>query len=649
MAHKIVSGDILTNEQLSHHLKVFAGPGAGKTHFLVENIKQLISTHPSLAKSKSRKILCITYTNAAVREIQNRLDRYSGAVEIHTIHGFIIEFIIKPFQSILREIMAKDFTIDVKGKGAITSQIEGLGILHGFDKEEIYEAITGTSYNELSYSKKIMGEVQVDINKYDTENEEFSKLMASQKFHCSSKIDSGYVLPLKKYIWSKVRKLTHDEILYFGYRILEENSTALYAIRVQFPFIFVDEFQDTNPLQTKLIKLIAQKSTIVGVIGDVAQSIYSFQGAKPSQFQNFSVGGHTTLDEYLIEGNRRSSPNIVNFCNFLRQYDDNIKQISIRSYESDEKRSVTEQKKIQFIVGNSHVALEQIAQVVEDGGVVLTRTWAAAFSYIRGVSQNQVGCLTKIYNSYYTSPIEIRRDIEEFNHVLWVKAFKIIFGLWTGHISGAANEMLKTISMFTKIDNKNIVPKHLVQLRSLSEQLFNGVTKESTDVMTTDIINKFNDYINTEEFTELRALLGGEVKIDIFSELDSEDLENNVRSLNWQTSYKLFTEVFSLGSKYMTVHQAKGLEWDKVVVSVDPNPRSDRDAITLQQMYEAPKLMDESSSDEFTRMYYVACSRAKSNLYIHLPEGFPIGVIDNAFASYRERTGQRIEYEFLPG
>ena len=49
-------------------------------------------------------------------------------------------------------------------------------------------------------------------------------------------------------------------------------------------FIFVDEFQDTNPLQTKLIKMIGEKSTIIGIIGDLAQSIYSFQGAKPSQF-----------------------------------------------------------------------------------------------------------------------------------------------------------------------------------------------------------------------------------------------------------------------------------------------------------------------------------------------------------------------------
>lgn len=414
---------------------------------------------------------------------------------------------------------------------------------------------------------------------------------------------------------------------------------------MQFPFVFVDEFQDTNPIQTKIIKLIGQKSTIVGVIGDVAQSIYSFQGAKPSQFYCFEPSGDVKLEEYSIEGNRRSSSNIVNFCNFLRQSDPTIiNQRSIRPYVTEDDSKTIENQKIQFFIGDSLNVLEQIALVVEDGGVVLTRTWATAFSFIRGISQDQVKCLNRIYSSYYASPIEIRKEIEEFSNVTWVKAFKTIFGLWNMFRRGAINELFYTISMFTEIDSKRIIPKHLLQFRSLSEQLFAGVTENTTNKKTVDIINNFNEFIEYQEFAELRELLGEEAKIDIFTELDHDDLKNNVKALQWQTSYKLFTEVFSSESKYMTVHQAKGLEWDKVVVSVKPNKR---DGITLQQMYENPNLMNESPSDEFTRIYYVACSRAKNNLYIHLPEGFPRNVIDNALNSFNNKTEQKIRYEFL--
>ena len=78
-------------------------------------------------QSKERKVLCITYTNAAVDEIKRRLDRFSASVEAHTIHGFIIEHIIKPFQEDLRQIMQEDFGITVNGKCKITSQVEGVG------------------------------------------------------------------------------------------------------------------------------------------------------------------------------------------------------------------------------------------------------------------------------------------------------------------------------------------------------------------------------------------------------------------------------------------------------------------------------------------------------------------------------------------
>ena len=201
-------------------------------------------------------------------------------------------------------------------------------------------------------------------------------------------------MPIKEYVWSVVKKLTHDEILYFGYRILERNHTALYATRVKFPFIFVDEFQDTNPLQTKLIKMIGEKSTIVGIIGDLAQSRYSFQGAKPSQFAGFSIESDRELIEYIISGNRRSTANIVNFCNYLRQSDANLSQTSLRNQ--------TEAKKVHFIVGNSEEQMQLISQIISDGGVVLTRTWAAAFEYIQGITTEQVTTLRNIYNSYFS-------------------------------------------------------------------------------------------------------------------------------------------------------------------------------------------------------------------------------------------------------
>ncbi|MDE7424786.1 MAG: ATP-dependent helicase, partial [Lachnospiraceae bacterium] len=330
MASEITSGDILTTQKMTNHIKVYAGPGAGKTHFLVENIKSLVTENPVITSSKIRKVLCITYTNAAVNEIIRRLEGYTDYVEDHTIHGFIIEHIIKPFQHDLVAIMKSDFNISVNQKGKISSQTQGLGILHGIDKEEIFQFIKNTNpkefeNDEFGYSKMAMGKVEVDNDAFvnsiiDVEERTF-------RIKPSGRIKQEHLLPLKKYMWSNVKKLTHNEILYFGYRILEYDPTALYTLRVKFPFIFVDEFQDTNPLQTLLIKMIGQKSSVIGVVGDIAQSIYSFQGAKPSDLSSFKIDVENDA-EYLINGNRRSSQNIVNFCNFLRQSDTKVVQRS---------------------------------------------------------------------------------------------------------------------------------------------------------------------------------------------------------------------------------------------------------------------------------------------------------------------------------
>jgi len=645
MVIEMTSGDIFTPEQLEKHAKVYAGPGAGKTHFLVENVKNIITTNSLLTQSRMRKVLCVTYTNAAVDEVKRRLDKFTEHVEVYTIHSFIIEHIIQPFQQDLRDIMESDFGIGVGDKGKISSQIEGLGILHGIDKNEIYDFIRKMnplefSDDEFGYSKKAMGEVEVNNDAFVSSIIE--RTPRYMGFKAPSKIDERHVVPIKRYIWSIVRKLTHNEILYFGYRILESNPTALYAIRVKFPFIFVDEFQDTNPLQTLLIKLIGQKSTVIGVVGDIAQSIYSFQGAQPTDLKNFSIDGSRELKEYVINGNRRSTENVVNFCNYLRQSDSDVVQVSNRPYDMEEEKVRSETKKIHFLVGNSPEIYNTIKNILKNDGVVLTRAWAAAFDYIQGVDEAQAKLLKSIYNSYYNSPIQLRDEIAEHNNVTWVRAFRFIFNLWESYLNGSFIDVIQALKLYATIDVRKFTPKAIFQINRLSDNVFSEVNEQS---YTCEIIKKFNMEIEKPDFTNLReTLFDPDFTIPLFDDLDNERLVTAVSGLFWKTSYKLFTEVFSENSKYMTVHQAKGLEWDKVIVSVTPNKF---DKIKIADLYSKPQLMNENPADEFTRMYYVACSRAKEDLYVHILDESLVPQLQASINAYIEKTGKSIAYEFI--
>ncbi len=110
--------------------------------------------------------------------------------------------------------------------------------------------------------------------------------------------------------------LHHDDVLFFSYKIIEKYPFILKVLQQQFPYFFVDEFQDTNPIQTDILNKIGQSETIIGIIGDQAQSIYSFQGAKYEEFSSFSL---PNIIEYQMAENRRSTNQIIELLNHIRK------------------------------------------------------------------------------------------------------------------------------------------------------------------------------------------------------------------------------------------------------------------------------------------------------------------------------------------
>lgn len=640
MACEIDSGYILNLESINSNKKIYAGPGAGKTYFLINNIKNMFKKETKIYKSERKKILCITYTNSAVDEIKSRLEGYEDNIEICTIHSFIIKYIIQFYQNELKKIMKEDFDICIKGNKKISSQIEGIGILHRQDKQQIFSYINvnlGTN-EDISYSKKIMGEVKVDIDKYINQG--------GKELICSSKINTSHKKIIKKYLWDVVRKLNHDEILYFGYRIIEKNPTVLYALRVQFPYIFVDEFQDTNPLQTKILSKICEKISKITVIGDVAQSIYSFQGAKPTQFENFSM---PSMEEYAISGNRRSTNNIVHMCNYIRR-NDSLEQNSIKEYKTQEEKKIAESKLVHFIINTSNKKVENIIrEVLNNEGVIITRTWAYAFNYLIDIPNEQKEVLKKIYNSYYISPIDIRYEIAESSSVLWVKAFKFIILLSKTYQTRTMNNILNAARVYGNIDRNMLKDKLsmeiIIKLNKFLNDLFKDINSKAKVV---EVIDTFNNRLDKMEnlkikdfFSEVTKIQN--FKIELFSEEDNEKIKDLINELEWETAHALFNDVFSKNSKYMTVHQAKGLEWKKVFISINPTRG---DSITFSTMFSESNILSENVSDEFTRMFYVACSRAIEELFICIEEKDKI-IVEQQLDKYIKRKSIDKFYDFL--
>jgi DNA helicase-2/ATP-dependent DNA helicase PcrA len=94
--------------------------------------------------------------------------------------------------------------------------------------------------------------------------------------------------------------LDHDDVIFFSYQLIKNHPFILAILHAKFPYFFVDEFQDTNPIQVAILKLIGEKETIVGIIGDEAQSIYGFQGAEPKEFHSFILPNITGVILHVL-------------------------------------------------------------------------------------------------------------------------------------------------------------------------------------------------------------------------------------------------------------------------------------------------------------------------------------------------------------
>lgn len=289
-----------TKIQIDKHFKVMAGPGAGKTYWLINHIKNVLGHSAKLGKCG--KIACITYTNVGVDTIVQRLGGNMNSVEVCTIHSFFYNHIVKPYLKFIAD--DEGFNLDLL-KGEDDRYDFTYGTLKAIKDE------TNQWYAEDENLKEAIKSARWKIENNNLVCElKKDKRKANKTYSLNKKTCIAY----KKIAWSK-GLMHYDDVIYFAYQLITKFPFLQEVIARMFPYMFIDEFQDSNPIQVEIIKKIASHGSIIGVIGDPAQSIYGFLGADAKQFDAFTLAG---IEEYVIEGNRRSSVEIVDFLNSIR-------------------------------------------------------------------------------------------------------------------------------------------------------------------------------------------------------------------------------------------------------------------------------------------------------------------------------------------
>lgn len=294
---------------------VIAGAGSGKTRVLTYKIVHLLSRG-----YQPWRILALTFTNKAAKEMKARIaalmgDDFTKRLWMGTFHSIFLRILRRHVE----RIGYKDgFTIyDASdSKNLVKSIIKDLSL-----DDKIYKASVVLS--AISSAKNAL------ISPFDyASNRELMEIDRRAK---KPKIAEIYHLYCQRSRLANA--MDFDDILFYTYILLKENSDIRNHYREFFQYVLVDEYQDTNYAQHKIILLLTEGLNNLSVVGDDAQSIYSFRGAKLSNILNMKLH-YPNLATFKLERNYRSTQNIIRAANSL--IEKNTKQIKKEVFSENE-------------------------------------------------------------------------------------------------------------------------------------------------------------------------------------------------------------------------------------------------------------------------------------------------------------------------
>ena len=280
---------------------VIAGPGSGKTRVLTYRIAYLIEKGGPMQQGVDPfHILALTFTNKAAKEMRERIEKVVGGEARNVWMG--------TFHSIFARILrVESDKIGYPSNFTIYDTQDSRNVIKAIVKEmnlndKLYKpAIVG---NRISAAKNsLIGPGAYKADPY---------LVSDDAQTGRPRIADIYAAYAKKCFQSGA--MDFDDLLYKMYELLAKHPDVLYKYQQKFKYIMVDEYQDTNHAQYLITKKLAARNENLCVVGDDAQSIYSFRGANIQNILNFEKD-YPDRKVYKLEQNYRSTNHIVTAAN----------------------------------------------------------------------------------------------------------------------------------------------------------------------------------------------------------------------------------------------------------------------------------------------------------------------------------------------
>lgn len=570
----------------------------------LDGLREAVAVNPI----KPWNILAITFTNKAANELKERLNAMLGeeALSIHaaTFHSACVRILR---QEIDRIGYGKDFTI--------------------YDSDDAQRLIKSVmaemEVSEKNFAPKaLLSEISFAKNRMITSAEMKENAGADFRKKTIARVYSHYCARLKE-----SNALDFDDILLLTVKIFEDFPEALDKFRNRYKYILVDEYQDTNQVQFRLVSLLSEQHRNICVVGDDDQSIYKFRGADITNILSFEKQFEGAV-VIRLEQNYRSTKTILNAANAVIAHNEERKEKALwtNGDEGDKicwYKACDENDEAQFI------ANEILKHYKESGkysdNAVLYRMNAQSNKIEQAFIKS--GIPYKIYGGLrFTDRAEIRDVIAYLNFInnpFDMVRFERIVNKPKRNVGDTTVELIKQISTDLKLSPLDVM-RNCDEYAPLSKKVS---TLKTVAAMFDSLIEKVDVLPLNELLDEVLAKSGymaylrglgdeGVNKIEnvqeFYSTVASYTDEAEDPNLNeFLEEVALYTEADRDDNSddrvtLMTVHSAKGLEYDNVFVvgmeeGIFPGIRS----------MDSPEDLEEER-----RLAYVAITRAKKKLYL---------------------------------
>lgn len=575
-------------------LLILAGAGSGKTSVLTKRVAYLIKERNISPKN----IVAITFTNKAAKEMKERIIKEVGKegydIQISTFHSFGLRIIKENYEKLGYE---KNFTI-------IDSD-DSLTVVKKILKEM---GIDSTRFNP----KFIKNQISSCKNEMVTP-EKYKNLVNDELSDITYKV-------YKKYQDTLLRNnsLDFDDLLIKPIELFNKYKEVLENYQELFKYVFIDEYQDTNEAQYILSKMISAKYKNICVVGDDAQSIYSWRGANFKNILNFEKD-YKNAKVILLEQNYRSTKTILNAANSVIKNNINKKDKNLwtnnslgekikyvrTNDEKDEASYVT--REIRNLVNNG-VSLDDIAvlyrtnaqsRTIEEGflnsNIPYKIVGAFAF-YSRKEIKDLLAYLKLIYNT--KDDVSLMRIINYPKRKIGAKTIENLS--MDAVLNGTS--MFDVISSGKELEFKKLIleMKEKSEVLSLTETIDMVLDKsgikselESEHTLEADIrlenLNEFKSITKTfEEESGIASLEDFLNEVSLVSDVNDQKNDNSPKVT------------------LMTIHAVKGLEYKYVfVIGMEENIFPHINSCE-----------EDGGIEEERRLCYVAITRAKEKLYL---------------------------------